>query len=171
MLEIERKFLANITYARYFINKNNLQPKHLTQTYLEKSKDKEIRVRMIKSESGISYTKTVKLGNGLIREENEYEISEEEYNSDISENLGTVVKIRYYMNDDKDCIDYYPILRIATFEAEFESEEEALAFDPEIVYPGLTVKEISGDSTYSNLKLGQTQLHLAKLQNLENTLK
>lgn len=171
MLEIERKFLVDNENAGIFIAANALPATRITQTYLEKTNDTELRIRKSVSNTGnVVYTRTKKIGKGLSREEFEKEISETEYLFLLPSSIGEVFKARYYFNDNKDCIDYYPLLDIATFEAEFPSEEEAIAFNPEDSYPGLTVRELVSDKLYSNLTLGKTQKHIALLKNIVNEL-
>ena len=77
-LEIERKFLVELPDVRRLDVKRKIG---ITQTYLNHGKDKtQRRVRRIAENGSITYTYTEKVFiSAITREENEYEISREEY--------------------------------------------------------------------------------------------
>lgn len=156
--EIERKFL--IQRVKEIIPDETRWD--IVQTYLTKnSPEIQRRVRKItENECMISYFYTEKkfLSSG-VREENECEISEKEYNSLLREadkNLRDVIKTRRIFPYDglKLEMDEYPFSeKCATVEAEIENITDKINF-PDFIH---VIKEVTGDSRYSNASLALNQ--------------
>ncbi|MDF2922869.1 MAG: adenylate cyclase [Paenibacillaceae bacterium] len=153
-LEIERKYMLE-SFPAQWIESGDLKiagRSRIEQTYLALSADEEIRVRKLVSEdSGRTfYTHTFKRGLGLAREEAEYEINEGIYKQ-LLEGSGRspLVKTRTKVLDGAGRlyeIDEYHQFHVMTVEAEFSSEEAALAFLPPVWFG----KEVGSEQEYRN---------------------
>ncbi|NIK80550.1 CYTH domain-containing protein [Paenibacillus castaneae] len=155
-LEIERKFLL-AEFPNVIVEEGNLQvvsEQRIEQTYIAIDENQELRVRRIVNlASGeVTYTHTFKLGNGLLREEIEYSISEAIYEQ-IVKAFGFVPltknRITAQWNGRVIEIDTYDQIELSVLEVEFESEEEANAF----VAPDWFGRDISSERQYSNKKV------------------
>jgi len=146
--EIERKWLINASDIPY--NLEDGVEQKIVQTYLNFSP--EIRVRNINN--GEKYILTIKSNmsvDGLTRDEKEYYISEEEYNSLLKKQEGnTIVKTRYQIYDKGNImeIDIFEnqLKGLAYMEVEFETEEKARAFET----PKWVIKDVTDDIRYKN---------------------
>ena len=155
-LEIERKFLLQQSpqqlAAAGFIT--ILAEQRIEQTYLAMDSNEEIRVRKITdmSTNQTSYTHTFKRGNGLVREEIEYEISESIYGQ-MMKAFGYVplTKNRITAQFDNRTveIDIYDQIQLAVLELEFVSLEEAESYQA----PEWFGADISSEKQYSNKKV------------------
>lgn len=145
--EIERKFLvSNLPPGIDAYPHNNI-----IQGYLRISEDgSEERVRR----KGTRYSHTVKSGKGLIREETEKEISEEQFD-ELWPNTKNkrISKIRYDIGYKGVLIelDVYSgeLEGLVVAEVEFESEEDSSYFIP----PKWFGEEITQDERYKNKNL------------------
>lgn len=156
-LEIERKFFVT-EFPQSLIASGALTlsgVKVIEQTYLALTETEEIRVRRLEcSNTGTtSYTHTYKRGHGLTREETEYDISEEIYRQ-LLEGSGRkpLIKTRTKVLDASGRlfeIDEYHQYKLMTVEAEFASEEEALAFTA----PPWFGVEVGSEEEYRNKSL------------------
>ncbi|WP_435924250.1 CYTH domain-containing protein [Paenibacillus sp. DYY-L-2] len=155
-LEIERKFLLP-EYPKALIEEGAIliqREQVIDQTYLALDGDQELRVRKIKdlATGELKYTHTFKRGFGLAREEVEYDISAGLYEQMIHIRRAVpLVKKRTTAtwNDVPIEIDDYRQINMLVLEVEFESEEEALNFEP----PAWFGPDISTDKQYSNKKV------------------
>ncbi|WP_410771589.1 CYTH domain-containing protein [Fontibacillus sp. BL9] len=155
-LEIERKFLLP-EYPKALIEEGAIlitREQVIDQTYLALDGDQELRVRKIKdlATGDIKYTHTFKRGFGLAREEVEYDISAGLYEQMIHIRRAVPLvkkRITANWNDVSIEIDDYRQINMLVLEVEFDSEEEALNFDP----PGWFGPDISTDKQYSNKKV------------------
>lgn len=152
-MEIERKFLLP-EYPEQLIEEGQLKvlTRHsIDQTYLAIEDGQELRVRKITDlDSGeITYTHTFKDGKGISRKEIEYDISEGLYTQMIDAVQAVpLVKTRTtaVWNNTTVEIDEYTQLDLTVIEVEFDSLEEAEAFEaPE--WFGL---DVSVEKQYSN---------------------
>ncbi|GKU76296.1 CYTH domain-containing protein [Paenibacillus sp. L3-i20] len=152
-MEIERKFLLpqfpeELRISGELVVQLN---QRIEQTYLAMDDNEEIRVRRIAAEpSGeISYTHTFKKGNGLVREEVEYEISEGIYTQVVKAFEFTPLtkdRITASWNGITVEIDNYDQVKLSVLEVEFSSIEEANEFEA----PSWFGEEISSQKQYSN---------------------
>lgn len=152
-MEIERKFLL-AQYPQTLIDKGELvvqSEQRIEQTYLAMDDNEELRVRRIAdlSTGDVSYTHTFKRGNGLVREEVEYAISESIYKQ-IMDAFGftplTKNRITADWNGRTIEIDIYDQIQLSVLEAEFASVEEANGFEA----PDWFGEDISSQKQYSN---------------------
>lgn len=153
-LEIERKFLVDLPD----LNKLDIERKiEIKQTYLKRgNNDSQRRVRKITENDRISYTYTEKVFvSPVIREENEYEITADEYVrllEQLDESCTPVEKTRYCFNysDQLFELDVYPFSHdLAIMELELDFPEQKIYF-PECVN---VLKDVSDDKRYSNASL------------------
>lgn len=155
-LEIERKFLLP-EFPSPLVEEAKLKvlsEQRIEQTYLAIDENQELRVRRIVDlDSGeVTYTHTFKLGNGLLREEIEYSISESIYGQVIKA-FGFVPltknRITAEWNGRVIEIDTYDQIELSVLEVEFDSEEAANTFQA----PDWFGKDISSERQYSNKKV------------------
>ena len=147
-LEIEKKWIINKDNILYDLSDSEITK--IEQTYICFSP--EIRVRKIND--GEEYTFTVKTNmtaDGLIRNEMEENITEEEYNSLIKKKEGnTIYKTRYQFlyEDNIYAIDIFEgeLEGLAYLEIEFTSKEEADNFEA----PDWVTKDVTNDIRYKN---------------------
>jgi CYTH domain-containing protein len=162
-LEIERKFLVDFKKCLPFLMSSNFKTEEIIQTYVERSEEKEIRVRKISqyhkamktSIKKVYFTKTIKYGEGLTREEFENEISEKEYLEEYLKSIGSLRKIRFYLADEGSCFDFYPFINLITFETEFETEDDAINYMLPEWLQFFVVEEITGNKDFSNFRLAK----------------
>lgn len=155
-LEIERKFL--LTEVPHDLIKEGLinvrSEQRIEQTYLAIDDNQELRVRRIVdiSSGHVKFTHTFKVGNGLRREEIEYDISESIYKQ-ITQAFRAIpltkTRITAAWGDIIIEIDCYDQIELTVVEVEFNSLEDATAF----IAPEWFGKEISADKEYSNKKV------------------
>lgn len=145
--EIERKFLVIEPPADLESYPNN----EIVQGYLEISDDgTEERIRR----KGQLYTHTVKSGQGLIREEAERGITEEEFMRLWPKTDGKrVEKVRYDIEYEGYLVEldaYEGALEgLVVAEVEFESEEQSSGFKPPVWFG----RDITDDQRYKNKNL------------------
>lgn len=152
--EIERKFLVGMPDTASLEIRRKIG---ITQTYLKKGEnDAQRRVRRITDGDSEIYTYTEKLFlTAVTRREMEYEIDGAEYSrlvTQADDSLKPIIKTRYcfeYKNQLFE-LDVYPFSdSLAVMEIELETEEQEIYF-PENVS---VIKEVTGDSAYSNANL------------------
>ena len=147
-LEIERKWLIKVEDIPFDLSK--AEKYEIEQTYLNFSP--EIRVRNINNNEYILTIKSDTSIKGLVREENEYIITEEEYNSLLTKKEGnTITKTRYRFKDEKETemeIDIFSgdLEGLAYLEIEFINVEDANEYKT----PDWVVKDVTTDFNYKN---------------------
>ena len=119
---------------------------------------RRVRKMSRNNETHFYYTEK-KFISAAVREENEREITENEYVFLISEAdpaLKTIIKTRRIINYNSQRfeIDSYPFSDdLATMELELADENQAIDFPPNISI----IKEVTGDKNYSNARLAQNE--------------
>jgi len=154
--EIERKFLVEFPDVSELDVKRRIG---IVQTYLKSGENgSQRRVRSVDENGSVKYTYTEKIFlTHVTREENEYEISAEEYRSLLSQNrrdCPPVEKVRYCFDyhDQLFELDTYPFSdKLAIMELELGSPEQKIDF-PENVK---VLREVSDDIRYSNSALAR----------------
>lgn len=147
-LEIEKKWL--IDKNKIPLELSNAKIFEIEQTYISFSP--EIRVRKINDGEEYSFAvKTNMTADGLIRNEMEENITQEEYNLLINKKEGnTIYKTRYQFLYENNiyAIDIFEgeLEGLAYLEIEFASKEEA----DEFVAPDWVIKEVTNDIRYKN---------------------
>lgn len=195
-LEIERKFLLDGAKVKKFICSDkgfDIDYKFINQYYLtDKNSDDEVRVREIHTFTSINTIskqfykttkRTVSSGNLLVREENEKELSEEEFLALMPYIKTFLTKKRYtiplqILSDIIDTniymieIDVYDIVDDimdgkCIMEIEFQENCPFSNLSPEELFPDfineLIIEEVTGDSKYKNINLVK---EYPKLKNL-----
>ena len=155
--EIERKYLIRRPAAAWL--EANCQGSDIIQTYLKaEAPGHSDRVRRRAGKDGVVYTHTVKRRiSDLRREEQEREISEEEYLTLLQRadpERRSIEKRRYVLAyEGKDFeIDVYPFWQDrAVMEIELADEAEAVKLPPEIEI----IKEVTQDRRYTNAALAR----------------
>ena len=115
----------------------------------------EIRVRKLIKDDLSQFTMTIKKGEGLVREEIEFDIIEETYKQLIDKsNQQPLIKNRSKIKLDGYQFDYDEYINstkqnLKTIEVEFETEEEAHNFKK----PFWFGEEVTEDKTYKNQNL------------------
>ena len=153
--EIERKWLiSSVEDIPYDLSK--AEKYELLQSYISYSP--EIRIRKVNN--GEFYLLTIKSDmsvDGLVRNEQEYYISEEEYNHLLTKKEGTTIhKIRYSISGEKGYLLQFDVFLddldgLVYMEIEFDSESEAKEF----AQPDWVVKDVTEDKRYKNQSLSQ----------------
>lgn len=146
--EIERKWLINKDNIPFDLSKADKFD--IKQTYISFSP--EIRVRDINN--GTQYILTIKSNlsvDGLSRTENEYYITEEEYNNFLLKKEGnTIYKTRYQIEENGIvyAVDIFheQLDGLAYLEVEFENESVAKQFGN----PDWVIKDVTDNINYKN---------------------
>ncbi len=152
--EIERKFLVEFPDVAKLDVKRKIS---IVQTYLKRgSNGSQRRVRSVEENGKVKYTYTEKVFiTPVTREENEYEISEDEYRRLLEQERGDsppIEKVRYCFeyNDQLFELDKYPFSdKLAIMELELRSPDQKIDFPDNVN----VLREVSGDSRYSNATL------------------
>ncbi len=148
--EIERKWLINKEEIPYDLNAKEVEQYDIRQTYF--CFDPEMRVR--KYNDGQWYELTIKSNmssDGLIRDEINLVINEEQYENIIKKQEGiTIHKTRYqfYDNGEVIAIDIFhdDLDGLAYMEIEFANEEESRNY----IEPDWVIKDVTSDKNYKN---------------------
>ena len=154
--EIERKFLVEFPDVSELDVKRRIG---IVQTYLKSGENgSQRRVRSVDENGSVKYTYTEKIFlTHVTREENEYEISAEEYRSLLSQNrrdCPPVEKVRYCFDyhDQLFELDTYPLSdKLAIMELELGSPEQKIDFPDNVK----VLREVSDDLRYSNSALAR----------------
>lgn len=155
-LEIERKFLIRQT-AELFHKCS--EKTDIVQTYLLKTDPSlQRRVRSMTANGCTKFFYTEKrFLSASTREENEREISCEEYEALLGEadsSLVPIIKTRHILiyNSQRFEIDCYPFSQsLASMELELSDEHQVIYFPP---FADI-IKEVTGDKRYSNAALAK----------------
>jgi len=145
--EIERKFLVKKLPPEI----DRYPHSEIMQGYLiVTDNDVEIRIR----KKGVIYSETVKAGSGLVRQESEKEITEQQFYDHWPLTKGKrVQKVRYEIEDEDLLIELDifsgELEGLIVAEVEFESEEESSHFTP----PEWFGEEVTHDEKYKNKNL------------------
>ena len=150
--EIERAFIVNTPPEDY----ESYPHKHIEQGYyLDEASGIVIRLRR----KGDRYYQTIKKGVGLVREEIEVELTEEQFKGVWPLTEGwRLAKVRYEIPSGPHTIelDIYegPFEPLITAEVEFDSVEASRAFSP---LPWME-QEVTDDIRYTNAQLAMNGL-------------
>lgn len=144
--EIERKFRVkhlpdNLDMFHHF---------DVVQGYFPDSEGQNVRLRSAEGK----YFRTIKKGQGLIREQKEVEISEKEFQRDWPLTLGVRIEKTRYLIPYHDWLielDVYggSLSGLYTVEVEFESEDESKKF----ISPDWFGEEVTDNPNYTNHNL------------------
>lgn len=146
--EIEKKWLIRVSDIPYDLTEADKY--EIIQTYLNFSP--EIRIRNINNTEYVLTTKCDTAIKGLVREEHEYLITEEEYNNLLTKKEGnTIYKTRYrFINEDgiEMEIDIFSgnLEGLAYLEIEFIDTKSAENYE----MPDWVIKDVTTDLNYKN---------------------
>lgn len=147
-VEIEKKWIIDKENIPYDLSDAEIMD--IEQTYISFSP--EIRVRKINGGEEYSFAvKTNMTSDGMIRDEMEDYITEEDYNNLITKQEGnTIYKTRYQFLDGDYlfAIDIFSgeLEGLAYLEIEFGNQEEAETFET----PNWVIKDVTNDLSYKN---------------------
>ncbi|MBP5577976.1 MAG: hypothetical protein J6X56_00620 [Ruminococcus sp.] len=152
--EIERKFLVEFPDVSELDVKRRIG---IVQTYLRSGVNgSQRRVRSVDENGCVKYTYTEKVFlSPVTREENEYEISGDEYRRLLGEHrtdCPQVIKVRYCFDyhDQLFELDTYPFSdNLAIMELELSSPEQTIDFPDNVK----VLRDVSADRRYSNAAL------------------
>ena len=155
-LEIERKFLIRQTPELFAACSKKTD---IEQIYLIKTDPAvQRRIRSMTTDGAVRYFYTEnRFISAVTREENEQEITREEYEklrSEADMSLVPIIKTRHILEFSGQCfeIDSYPFSdELASMELELADEEQEIFFPPCAVI----IKEVTGDKRYSNAALAK----------------
>lgn len=153
-LEIERKFLVELPDVSAL---NVRRKAAIVQTYLRSGEGgSQRRVREITENGSVRYTYTEKhFRTAVVRDENEREISAEEYRQlllDANKELVPVKKVRYAFEyrDQLFELDTYPFSDVyAIMELELREPDQEIDFPDNVKL----VREVTAEKEYSNAAL------------------
>lgn len=150
-LEIEKKYLVETIP----FDLSQFPRQEIMQGYLLSTPESSRRVRR----KNDKFYFTEKSGKGIVRTENEYEITEEEFIKYWEEtNHKRVSKTRYLIPHDKYTIEldiyHEKLAGLLTAEVEFPDEKEAMEFVP----PEWFGKDVSTEAEYRNSVLAEKGL-------------
>lgn len=148
--EIEKKWLIDKNNIPYNLNNSSVEKIEIKQTYL--CFDPEMRVRNYNN--GQSYEFTIKNNmseDGMIRDEENLDITKEQYDNLIKKQEGnTINKTRYQLYADGQliAIDIFhdELDGLAYMEIEFPNEGEAREYKN----PSWIIKDVTDDINYKN---------------------
>lgn len=169
-LEIERKFLLLPCRAKKLLNFHKIPYKkeRLEQYYISTAASPYTRYR----KKGDTYYQTIKSGEGMVREEKEFEVSPEEYQARRAEALGRIItKNRYTFEYKKNIyeLDSFKgtLKGLCYLEIEFSDETSAHAYSLPEIFEKLVVAEVTFDNAFNNAALSNSDTFPAPL--LEHT--
>ena len=148
-MEIERKWLVDKRVALEIIH--GKLPMKTIQGYLN-TMDDEYLIRY-RSVNNMFFKLEIKSKGHLSREELRYDISKEQFKAGMKLCKNKVCKKRYIVSEkDYDCeVDIYQDWDFVTAEIEFESQEEAEAYEA----PWWFGEDVTYDPAYKNINLAK----------------
>ena len=154
-LEIERKFLCNLTKEEAI--ELSFASRHVKSIYLENTPLTSFRVVKDTSEQNIKsckFTRKESTNSTLSRLEFEEEIPEIIFNAIDNGTYPSVSKYRYLINVNGSIweVDFFDDYDFVIAELEFNSTEEAADFTD---LPSWIVEEVTHDPTYLNCNLAR----------------
>ncbi len=157
-IEIERRFLLIPLRVKRFLKSLNIdyKIKRVEQYYL-KSTNEVVRYRKVDN----IFIKTIKRGYGLVRQEFENSVSQDEYNLFLLQKDGKVIKkVRYTCQIDGFTleIDEFKgnLKGLVILEVEFTSKEQANSYTLPKFFEPYLVSEITGIKKFSNKALSKS---------------
>jgi CHAD domain-containing protein/CYTH domain-containing protein len=160
-MEIERKYLLKpCAPKRFLCSKKILYRKNFIQQYYLPKLDREyVRYRR----KNDTYYKTIKSGEGMVREEYESIVPKEEFDRYLKEHVGAIIEKDRYVFDyggmtyemDRFRHDFKGLCYL---EIEFENEEEAEHFVLPEVFASLVEADVTEDVRFTNAHLCMTGL-------------
>ena len=158
-LEIERRYLFNSCNVAKLLRYEGISYiiSKMEQFYLKATSEETLRFRKENS----TYIKNIKKGSGLVREEEESEVSKKEYKKAKALNLGGVIKkerIKFIIDGNRFELDIFKgkLEGMSILEIEFSSLKDAQKFKmPNLLAP-YVIKEITNEPIYTNGALSKS---------------
>ena len=153
MYEIERKYLLK-PVALKFLKKTLHNCRKLTQFYTSVTPEASVRFRRV----GKNYFKTVKKGQGGVREEHEKEILQKKYRKNLARRIGYVIRKKRCLFTVKGLeysVDMYrkPFAGLLALEVEFSNKQAYEAFVLPKKIASFVLEEVTEDERYKNKNL------------------
>lgn len=146
--EIERKFLLDRKILDFLSSTPSVD---IEQGYLTTG-DSEVRIRKITKKTSAEYKLTIKNGSGLVREEEENDISWMTYLELSRLSSATITKTRFCLEGFEIDVYHAPFtLVVGEFEMEHEHQQ---VYIPDWMQP-FFVREITGEPMYANVNLAR----------------
>lgn len=163
-LEIERKFLLLPCSAKKLLHSYKIPYKipykrvRLEQYYLSTRASPYTRYR----KKGDSYYQTIKSGEGLVREEKEFEISQKEYLAHRSKALGRIITKNRFIFEYQEHTYEMDIFKgtlkgLCYLEIEFPDEKSAHDYRVPEILEKLVVTEVTYDNAFNNSALSNSE--------------
>ncbi len=159
-VEIERRFLLKPCSIRDFLEKEQIDFEliEIEQYYLKG----DIVVRYRRANS--NYYKTIKSGDGMVRQESESEVSKDEYLRNLLNKSGRVIKkLRYKVKSGSVILEIDEfrgsLSGLNILEVEFKSEDEANSFKLPIFMHAMILQEITTLRDFSNKALSKSSFY------------
>jgi len=157
-LEIERKFLLRPCSPRKFLNSLDVEYSvdSIEQYYLPAEKYRHIRYR----KRGSDFFKTIKSGDGMIRNEDEYRVTKDEYLEYYDEHVGIVIekdRFTFIYNERQYELDRFKknLKGLCYLEIEFENKKDAEDFILPDIFSAIYIAEVTNDSRFNNASLSK----------------
>lgn len=158
--EIERKFLLASCSVKHFLHLHSLSYTHqkIQQFYMPEDSHGKVRYRHM----GNTYIKTLKKGNGLVREEYETLVSKKEYILAVKEKKGHLIKkIRYRISVGENVfeIDQFRgrLKGLVFLEVEFPNVKAAKKFRLSKPFAAILIEEVTDKVQFSNNALSEAE--------------
>ncbi|BBG66120.1 adenylate cyclase [Hydrogenimonas sp.] len=152
-LEIERRFVLYPCSMKRFLKRDSIHFRSysIVQFYLVAREGEAVRYRRC----GRVYTRTVKRGSGLVREESEEPITKEIFDEAFHRNSGGVIRKRRYVFSMEGLtfeLDSFkkPLKGLNILEVEFARKSDAERFKLPEIFRSILVSEVTGDTSFTN---------------------
>lgn len=158
-VEIERKFLLRPCLPKHFLEAKGIKYRRfvLQQYYLAPANGEYIRYRR----SDNHFYKTIKNGEGIVREEREYPVDMEEFETHLPSHTGKIIKKKRYVFDYKNVTYEMDRFRkslngLCFLEVEFDDLDSAMAYRLPDIFSHLLIAEVTDDARFNNASLSKS---------------
>jgi len=173
-LEIERKFLLRPCLPKRFLHAHGLAYRKyiIQQYYLPKQNGVYIRYRRKNS----NYFKTIKSGEGMVREEQEHTVSKEEFEAHLKEHIGNIIEkerfVFLYRGITYELDRFRGRLKgLCYLEIEFDDTSAAEQFVLPPIFSPLYLAEVTDDKRFTNASISKSPTIPALDKSLERPAK
>ena len=172
--EIERKFLLKPCSPKRFLHSADLEYRKyfMQQYYLPEQEEGYIRYRRRDKQ----FFKTIKSGEGMVREESEYPVTKEEFDKHLENHVGKIIEKKRFVFTYKGLtyeLDRFlgPLKGLCYLEIEFDDEESAEEFLLPKLFSRLAIAEVTYDKRFSNASISKSACIPALDSDLDSLLK
>ena len=172
--EIERKFLLRPCSPKRFLHSAGLEYRKyfMQQYYLPEQEEGYVRYRRRDKK----FFKTIKSGEGMVREESEYPVSKEEFDSHLENHVGKIIKKERFVFDYEGLtyeLDRFggALKGLCYLEIEFDDEMTAEAFGLPEIFSRLVIAEVTDDRRFNNASISKSACIPALDTDLDSLLK